>query len=58
MRWDDAIDLVCLLNNDPEDNWKYCAEIDAITKKANIACYDENNVFVSYLNKQCDEVAT
>jgi hypothetical protein len=46
-----AIDLVCGLNFDPDDNWHYCAEIDATSKLARIAVYDEDNVKLGYLGE-------
>jgi hypothetical protein len=46
-----AIDLVCALNFDPDDNWQYCAEIDATSKLARIAVYDENDVKLGYLGE-------
>ena len=46
-----AIDLVCDLNFDPDDNWQYCAEIDATSKLARIAVYDEENVKLGYLGE-------
>jgi hypothetical protein len=46
-----AIDLVCDLNFDPEETWKYCAEIDATSKLARIAVYDEENVKLGYLGE-------
>jgi hypothetical protein len=46
-----AIDLVCALNFDPDDNWTYRAEIDATSKLARIAVYDENDVKLGYLGE-------
>jgi hypothetical protein len=46
-----AIDLVCDLNFDPDDTWQYCAEIDATSKLARIAVYDEENVKLGYLGE-------
>jgi hypothetical protein len=46
-----AIDLVCALNFDPDDTWQYCAEIDATSKLARIAVYDEENVKLGYLGE-------
>ena len=46
-----AIDLVCSLNFDPDDTWQYCAEIDATSKLARIAVYDEENVKLGYLGE-------
>jgi hypothetical protein len=46
-----AIDLVCALNNDKDDTWQYCAEIDATSKLARIAVYDEENVKLGYLGE-------
>jgi hypothetical protein len=46
-----AIDLVCALNFDAEDDWSYCAEIDATSKLARIAVYDEHNIKLGYLGE-------
>jgi hypothetical protein len=46
-----AIDLVCDLNFDPDETWTYCAEIDATSKLARIAVYDENDVKLGYLGE-------
>jgi hypothetical protein len=45
-----AIDLVCALNFDPDDNWTYRAEIDA-TRFARVAVYDENGIKLGYLGE-------
>jgi hypothetical protein len=46
-----AIDLVCSLNFDPEETWQYCAQIDATSKLARIAVYDEDGIKLGYLGE-------
>ena len=46
-----AIDLVCALNFDPDDNWTYRAEIDATSKLARIAVYDEDGIKLGYMGE-------
>ena len=44
-----AIDIATALNSN--DDWSYCAEIDATSKLARIAVYDEHNVKLGYLGE-------
>ena len=46
-----AIDLVCELNFNAEDDWSYCAEIDATSKLARIAVYDQDGIKLGYLGE-------
>lgn len=46
-----AIDIVCELNFNKDDDWSYCAEIDATSKLARIAVYDEHNIKLGYLGE-------
>ena len=46
-----AIDLVYALNNDKEEAWTYCAEINATSKLARIAVYDEDGIKLGYLGE-------
>ena len=46
-----AFDIVDILNNDKDDNWSYCAEVDAVNKTAKISVYDENDVKLGYLGE-------
>lgn len=46
-----AIDLVCELNFNKDDDWSYCAEIDATSKLARIAVYDQDGIKLGYLGE-------
>lgn len=46
-----AIDLVCELNFNKDDDWQYCAEIDATSKLARIAVYDQDGIKLGYLGE-------
>ncbi len=46
-----AIDIVDILNSDNDDNWLYCAEIDAVNMTARISVYDENGIKLGYMGE-------